>query len=93
MQMIRHCIDQCWDVLQTVSDPEIPVLSVVDLGMIRGVEINDQQEIIVRLTPTYSGCPATDMLKAQIVEAFTASFDTSQSHGRFVRSMDHGLDV
>lgn len=57
MQMIRHCIDQCWDVLQTVSDPEIPVLSVVDLGMIRGVEINDQQEIIVRLTPTYSGCP------------------------------------
>lgn len=72
MQMIRHCIDQCWDVLQTVSDPEIPVLSVVDLGMIRGVEINDQQEIIVRLTPTYSGCPATDMLKAQIVEAFTA---------------------
>ncbi|EOV5264526.1 iron-sulfur cluster assembly protein, partial [Acinetobacter baumannii] len=51
MQMIRHCIDQCWDVLQTVSDPEIPVLSVVDLGMIRGVEINDQQEIIVRLTP------------------------------------------
>lgn len=50
MQMIRHCIDQCWDVLQTVSDPEIPVLSVVDLGMIRGVEINDQQEIIVRLT-------------------------------------------
>ncbi|MBY8907494.1 metal-sulfur cluster assembly factor, partial [Acinetobacter baumannii] len=72
MQMIRHCIDQCWDVLQTVSDPEIPVLSVVDLGMIRGVEINDQQEIIVRLTPTYSGCPATDMLKTQIVEAFTA---------------------
>ncbi|PXA49507.1 hypothetical protein DMB35_20415 [Acinetobacter baumannii A424] len=47
----------------------MPVLSVVDLGMIRGVEINDQQEIIVRLTPTYSGCPATDMLKAQIVEA------------------------
>ncbi|NIE95404.1 phenylacetate-CoA oxygenase subunit PaaJ [Acinetobacter sp. C26M] len=69
MQMIRHCIDQCWDVLQTVSDPEIPALSVVDLGMIRGVELNDQQEIIVRLTPTYSGCPATDLLKVQIVEA------------------------
>lgn len=72
MQMIRHCIDQCWDVLQKVSDPEIPVLSVVDLGMIRGVELNEQQEIIVRLTPTYSGCPATDLLKAQIVEALAA---------------------
>ncbi len=57
MHMIRHCIDQCWEVLHKVSDPEIPVLSVVDLGMIRGVELNEQQEIIVRLTPTYSGCP------------------------------------
>ncbi|ENU91391.1 phenylacetate-CoA oxygenase, PaaJ subunit [Acinetobacter vivianii] len=72
MHMIRHCIDQCWDVLHKVSDPEIPVLSVVDLGMIRGVDLNEQQEIIVRLTPTYSGCPATDLLKAQIVEALAA---------------------
>jgi ring-1,2-phenylacetyl-CoA epoxidase subunit PaaD len=72
MNLIQHCIDKCWDVLADVSDPEIPVLSVLDLGMIRGVELNDQQEIIVRLTPTYSGCPATDLLKSQIVEAFTA---------------------
>ena len=40
--------------------------------MIRGVEINPQDEIIVRLTPTYSGCPATDLLKAEITQAFAA---------------------
>lgn len=70
MQMIRHFEHQCWDILEKVSDPEIPVLSVIDLGMIRGVEIDAQEQLVVRLTPTYSGCPATDMLKTQIVEAF-----------------------
>ena len=66
MNLIRHCLDECWDALAQVSDPEIPVLSVLDLGMIRGVELNAQDEIVVRLTPTYSGCPATDLLKAEI---------------------------
>lgn len=61
---------RCWSVLQTIHDPEIPVLSVLDLGMIRGVDINSNDEIVVRLTPTYSGCPATEMLKAQIVDTF-----------------------
>ncbi|TCM62690.1 ring-1,2-phenylacetyl-CoA epoxidase subunit PaaD [Acinetobacter calcoaceticus] len=69
MQMIGHVIQQCWDILETVSDPEIPALSVIDLGMIRGIELNQQDQIVVRLTPTYSGCPATDLLKSQIVSA------------------------
>ena len=71
MNLIRQCTDQCWDVLAQISDPEIPVLSVVDLGMIRGVEFNQSNELVVRLTPTYSGCPATDVLKAEIEQAFT----------------------
>lgn len=69
MQRIQHCIEQCWQILESVSDPEIPVLSVIDLGMIRGVELNVANEILVRLTPTYSGCPATDLLKQQIQQA------------------------
>lgn len=72
MNLIRHVADECWSVLAEVSDPEIPVLSVLDLGMIRGVELNAQNEIVVRLTPTYSGCPATDVLTADITQAFTA---------------------
>lgn len=73
MNMIKHVTDACWDVLAQVSDPEIPVLSVLDLGMIRGVELNQWNEIVVRLTPTYSGCPATDLLKSEITEAFKAN--------------------
>lgn len=71
MNLIKHVEEQCWEVLAQVSDPEIPVLSVLDLGMIRGVELM-QDEIVVRLTPTYSGCPATDLLKAEITQALTA---------------------
>ncbi|BAP38412.1 phenylacetyl-CoA oxygenase subunit PaaD [Acinetobacter guillouiae] len=72
MNLIRQFSDDCWDILQQISDPEIPVLSVVDLGMIRGVELDQDNNIVVRLTPTYSGCPATDVLKDEIVHVFTA---------------------
>ncbi len=58
-----------WEILETVSDPEVPVLSVVDLGIIRKVSLNiTGAEAIVSLaiTPTYSGCPAIDMMHIQI---------------------------
>ena len=72
MNLIKHCIDRCWETLEQVSDPEIPVLSVIDLGMIRGVELTANNDITVKLTPTYSGCPATDILKDEITKAFQA---------------------
>ncbi|WOE31825.1 MULTISPECIES: 1,2-phenylacetyl-CoA epoxidase subunit PaaD [unclassified Acinetobacter] len=71
MQIIRHVTERCWQVLADIADPEIPVLSILDLGMIRGVDLNADHEIIVRLTPTYSGCPATDLLKAEIIQTFS----------------------
>lgn len=49
--------------LETVADPEIPVLSVVDLGIVRAVEESpDGKRVRVTLTPTYSGCPATEVI-------------------------------
>lgn len=72
MSLIPQLTDQCWEVLAQISDPEIPVLSVLDLGMIRGVEFSDDEHIVIRLTPTYSGCPATDVLKDDIRQAFEA---------------------
>jgi len=71
MQLIPQATDTCWQALSQVYDPEVPVLTVLDLGMIRGVDINADNEIVVRLTPTYSGCPATDMLKDEIKSTFT----------------------
>jgi ring-1,2-phenylacetyl-CoA epoxidase subunit PaaD len=54
-----------WSLLEEVMDPEVPVLSVIDLGIVREVRLNkDEVEIII--TPTYSGCPAMDMISATI---------------------------
>ncbi len=58
-------IEDIWQLLGTVPDPEVPVLSVVDLGIIRNVEMNDDT-IKVTITPTYSGCPAMDVISMQI---------------------------
>lgn len=59
-----------WSVLAEVNDPEIPVLSVVDLGIIRDVRLTDSGPEIV-ITPTYSGCPAMDMIRADIGTALS----------------------
>jgi len=57
---------QIWGWLADVPDPEIPIVSVVDLGMIRNVNVaNDAVEIEV--SPTYSGCPATEVIESSIL--------------------------
>jgi ring-1,2-phenylacetyl-CoA epoxidase subunit PaaD len=62
-------------VLETVSDPEIPVLSVLDLGIVREIGGSDSEPEIT-ITPTYSGCPAMDTIEADIRSALLeAGFD------------------
>lgn len=62
-------IDKIWNILGSVPDPEIPVISVVELGVIRNVEYIEN-EYIISVTPTYSGCPAVktfqDDIKTQL---------------------------
>ena len=53
-----------WKLLEEVTDPEIPVLSVIDLGIIREIKLNGEVEIVI--TPTYSGCPAMDVISLNI---------------------------
>jgi ring-1,2-phenylacetyl-CoA epoxidase subunit PaaD len=71
--------DQVWQWLAEVSDPEIPVISVTDLGIVRAVEWRDDAEnaekiCVVTITPTYSGCPAMDVIASDIRA-------TLQAHG------------
>jgi ring-1,2-phenylacetyl-CoA epoxidase subunit PaaD len=61
-----------WQVLRTVPDPEIPVLALADLGVIRHVRLHDGQ-LEVGLTPTYSGCPATSVIRADVRAALVAA--------------------
>lgn len=56
-----------WKILEKVFDPEIPVLSVLDLGIVRDVKMNDE-EVQVIITPTYSGCPAMDFIGMNITK-------------------------
>ena len=60
--------DQVWEWLAEVPDPEIPVLSVIDLGIVRNVVVGDDT-IEVEVAPTYSGCPATEVIEQSILTA------------------------
>ncbi len=56
-----------WKLLEVVKDPEIPSVSVVEMGMIRDIAV-DAGQVIVRLTPTFSGCPALELIRTAIIE-------------------------
>jgi ring-1,2-phenylacetyl-CoA epoxidase subunit PaaD len=56
---------EIWSLLKEVNDPEVPVLSILDLGIVREVKVVDSAVEVV-ITPTYSGCPAMDMIRMEI---------------------------
>ncbi|HVE99193.1 MAG TPA: 1,2-phenylacetyl-CoA epoxidase subunit PaaD [Mycobacteriales bacterium] len=62
-------VDDVRRVLATVTDPEIPVLTIDDLGVLRDVSVDDTGRVSVTITPTYSGCPAMDTIRADIIAA------------------------
>ncbi len=55
-----------YDVAATVTDPEMPMLTLADLGVLRGVEV-DEDRVVVAITPTYSGCPAMATMRDDLV--------------------------
>jgi ring-1,2-phenylacetyl-CoA epoxidase subunit PaaD len=61
---------EVWEALAEVPDPEIPVVSVVDLGLVHAVELDDQR-LRVELLPTFVGCPALDLIRAAVAERLT----------------------
>jgi len=65
----RPPTDRVWQWLDAVPDPEIPVISVVDLGIVRDVEWRGDDTLVVTITPTYSGCPATRVIGMDIETA------------------------
>jgi ring-1,2-phenylacetyl-CoA epoxidase subunit PaaD len=64
----RPALDVVWAALGTVPDPEVPVISIVELGIVRSVDWEGER-LVVKVTPTYSGCPATEMINTLIREA------------------------
>ena len=64
---------QIWRVLESVADPEIPVVNIVELGIVRQVRAGADGRLRVRITPTYSGCPATEVIARSIRETLDQS--------------------
>ena len=58
--------DTIWELLKTIPDPEIPAVSIVDLGIVRNVQFEEDQ-FNITITPTYSGCPAFTFMKEEII--------------------------
>jgi ring-1,2-phenylacetyl-CoA epoxidase subunit PaaD len=69
IETVNHNIPtDLYEILKEVVDPEIPVLTVMDMGILRGVK-QDENGIEVTITPTYSGCPAMEMIAEEIKSA------------------------
>ena len=71
-----HSKEHILSLLSEIPDPEIPVISIIDLGVIRDINIIDDSSITLKITPTYSGCPAMkqiedDVRKKMIENGFT----------------------
>ncbi len=70
LDMTRESLRQkAWDAAAAVPDPEIPVVTVLDLGILRAVEIDEEGRALAQVTPTYSGCPATQLIEQMVLEA------------------------
>ena len=71
MTALDVSVEQVWEWLGEVADPEIPVISVVDLGIVRAVRL-EGEACVVTITPTYSGCPAMGVISESVGEALRA---------------------
>jgi ring-1,2-phenylacetyl-CoA epoxidase subunit PaaD len=59
-------VEEIWQALEEVKDPEIPVVSVVEMGIVRDVALSSDGTVVVKMTPTFSGCPALHVMQADI---------------------------
>jgi ring-1,2-phenylacetyl-CoA epoxidase subunit PaaD len=75
VRAVPPALSALWQALESVPDPEIPAVSVVELGIVRLLEWDgsDPPTLVVCVTPTYSGCPATELIMAGIRDALTAA--------------------
>ena len=62
-----------WKIAADLPDPELPVVTIADLGILRDVTEDDQGRVHVTITPTYSGCPAMETISADLVDALTSA--------------------
>ncbi|MFF4586008.1 1,2-phenylacetyl-CoA epoxidase subunit PaaD [Streptomyces sp. NPDC001388] len=65
--------ERAWRIASEVPDPELPMLTLADLGVLHGVEVTGQGTVVARLTPTYAGCPAVAEMRAEVAARLRAA--------------------
>jgi len=80
-------IEEVWALLEQLTDPEIPVISLRELGILREIRDTDTGLEVV-ITPTYSGCPAMEQIEAD-VRGLLGTGNHRKGHYAFIASMDH----
>lgn len=77
--MVTATVERARAAAEAVADPELPMLTLAELGVLREVEVADDGTVVVTMTPTYSGCPAMDEMRADVARAVRAAgYDTVQ---------------
>jgi ring-1,2-phenylacetyl-CoA epoxidase subunit PaaD len=66
---VAALVAKAWQALEAVPDPEIPVVSIRELGILRDVHVNESGQVVVVITPTYSGCPAIGQIEDDVRSA------------------------
>jgi ring-1,2-phenylacetyl-CoA epoxidase subunit PaaD len=70
--LIKYSKEDIWELISDITDPEIPVLTIVDLGIARSVERKGDM-FVIKITPTYSGCPAMNAIENEIERKLKAN--------------------
>ncbi len=83
--------EQVWEALAEIPDPEIPVISLVELGVIRGVEIEDGR-VRVDFTPTFLGCPAIEVMQTAMAERIRVQLQSQAFSCPYCGSSDTALE-
>ncbi len=73
MTAVRRALPDVRKVAETVTDPELPMLTLADLGVLRDVWVTSAGTVVVSITPTYSGCPAMDAMRDDLERALRAA--------------------
>ena len=85
-------LDVVWDALADVPDPEVPVISIVELGIVRDVAWRDGR-LRIAITPTYSGCPATELIQDNVREALARFGEVTITLQRDVFSIEFDITI
>lgn len=104
--MSNHTVEKIKTLLRQVVDPEIPTISLIDLGVITDIEVDEDDKVTVKMTPTFAGCPAMDYMRNNVVEVLEENgirshnvemnFDTQWSSNKITKEglkaiKKHGL--